>query len=156
MSRVSSKTMTTPDPSGKPEARKSSNVIFTSKCSDVANAPAAPPNKTDFKLFPFATPPAISINSRNVTPNGTSYKPGWVTSPETQNNFGPGDFSVPIFLYSATPFEIIKGTLHSVSTLLITVGLLNKPCVVGKGGFTRGKPRFPSIDSNSAVSSPQM
>src|SRR5688572_16539304 len=127
MSRVSSKTITTPEPNGKPAPRKSSKVILTSKCSDVAKAPAAPPNKTDFKPFPLATPSAISSTSRNVTPNGTSYKPGLVTSPEIQNNFGPGDFSVPIFLYSATPFEIIKGTLHNVSTLLITVGLLNKP-----------------------------
>ena len=33
---------------------------------------------------------------------------------------------------------MISGTLQSVSTLLITVGLSNKPLVVGKGGFTRG------------------
>ena len=50
----------------------------------------------------------------------------------------------------------ISGILQKVSTLLITVGLPNKPWVVGKGGLMRGKPRLPSMDSNSAVSSPQI
>ena len=46
--------------------------------------------------------------------------------------------------------------LASVSTLLITVGFPNRPWVVGKGGFMRGNPRLPSINSNRAVSSPQI
>ena len=32
-----------------------------------------------------------------VTPKGTSYRPGRVTSPERQNSLDPGDFSVPIW-----------------------------------------------------------
>ena len=68
----------------------------------------------------------------------------------------PGERSVPIFRYSAAPRSTISGTLQKVSTLLMTVGLLNKPWVVGNGGLMRGKPRLPSMDSNSAVSSPQM
>src|SRR5215216_6380697 len=119
--------MTTPEPSGRPAARKSSNVIFTSECKEVANAPAAPPNNTACKFLLPATPPAISSSSRNVPPNGTSYNPGLATSPETQNSLGPVDFSVPILRYSSDPLARIKGTLQRVSTLLMTVGLPNKP-----------------------------
>ena len=60
------------DPTGKIAARKSSKVIFTSRCSDVAKAPAAPPKRTDCNPLVLATPPAISSNFRSVTPNGTS------------------------------------------------------------------------------------
>ena len=47
-------------------------------------------------------------------------------------------------------------TLTSVSTLLTTVGLPNRPTSTGNGGLLRGSPRLPSIELNSAVSSPQM
>ena len=47
-------------------------------------------------------------------------------------------------------------TFASVSTLLTTVGLPNRPTSTGNGGLLRGSPRLPSIDSKSAVSSPQM
>ena len=50
----------------------------------------------------------------------------------------------------------ISGTLTSVSTLLIAVGLPNSPTSTGNGGLLRGSGRPPSIDSNSAVSSPTM
>ena len=50
----------------------------------------------------------------------------------------------------------MSGTLASVSTLLTTVGLPNSPTSTGNGGLLRGSPRLPSIDSKSAVSSPQM
>src|SRR3990172_1083120 len=89
-------------------------------------------------------------------PKGTSYTPGRATSPDTQNSLVPGDFAVPSWRYSAAPFRVTYGTLHRVSTLLMTVGLPNNPWVVGKGGLTRGKPRLPSIASNRAVSSPQI
>ena len=46
--------------------------------------------------------------------------------------------------------------LASVSTLFTTVGLPNRPTSTGNGGLLRGSPRLPSIDSKSAVSSPQM
>ncbi len=48
------------------------------------------------------------------------------------------------------------GTLTSVSTLLTAVGLPKRPTSTGNGGLLRGSPRPPSIDSKSAVSSPQM
>ena len=44
--------------------------------------------------------------------------------------------------------------LAYVSTLLINVGFPNSPTFAGKGGLTLGCPLLPSIDSNSAVSSP--
>ncbi len=50
----------------------------------------------------------------------------------------------------------MSGTLTSVSTLLTAVGLPNSPTSTGNGGLLRGSPRLPSIDSKSAVSSPQM
>ena len=48
------------------------------------------------------------------------------------------------------------GTLASVITLLITVGLPNSPAIAGSGGFGRTIPRLPSRLSSIAVSSPQM
>ncbi len=63
---------------------------------------------------------------------------------------------MPIAACSALPLSTIDSTLASVSTLLTTVGLPNRPETVGKGGFERGSPRLPSIELNSAVSSPQM
>ena len=48
----------------------------------------------------------------------------------------------------------ISGTDAKVSTLLITVGLPNKPSSAGSGGLARTTPRFPSRDSSIAVSSP--
>ena len=41
-----------------------------------------------------------------------------------------------------------------VSTLFINVGSPHNPLCAGYGGFTLGCPLLPSIDSNSAVSSP--
>ena len=56
----------------------------------------------------------------------------------------------------SAPSVRIGSTLISVSTLLIAVGLPNTPCVTGNGGLFLGSPRLPSIELNSAVSSPQM
>ena len=67
----------------------------------------------------------------------------------------PFEVSHPIDANQSAPFRIIKGTLASVSTLLINVGLPNKPLFAGNGGFGRGIPLSPSIDAIRAVSSPQ-
>ncbi len=48
------------------------------------------------------------------------------------------------------------GTAAIVSTLFTIVGAPHAPTCAGYGGFSRGSPRFPSNDSNSDVSSPQM
>ena len=154
ISRVSSKTITTPEPSGKPAARKSSNVIFTSRCSEVANAPAAPPNRTACKLLSICQRhlPSRAVHARSHQMEFHTILALHIARNAEQ--FGAGDFSVPILRYSAEPLEMINGTLQSVSTLLMTVGLPNNPCVVGKGGFTRGKPRFP-FDRTQTARSPR-
>ncbi len=50
---------------------------------------------------------------------------------------------------------MIQGMLDSVSTLLMLVGLPQRPLTAGNGGRVRGMPRLPSIEAISAVSSPQ-
>ena len=76
------------------------------------------------------------------------------TFPPNANTFVPFEFSVPIEEYHLLPFKIICAILLYVSTLLIYVGLPHKPLSAGYGGFNLGCPRFPSIDSSKAVSSP--
>ena len=49
-----------------------------------------------------------------------------------------------------------SSTFTSVSTLLMPVGRPKRPRSTGNGGLFRGSPRLPSIELNSAVSSPQM
>ena len=49
---------------------------------------------------------------------------------------------------------MMVGTLASVSTLLMTVGLPNRPDWIGYGGRGRGMPRLPSMLCIRAVSSP--
>jgi hypothetical protein len=48
--------------------------------------------------------------------------PGFITWPETEKIFVPGDFSVPSAAYQSGPFSMIGGIAASVSTLLISVG----------------------------------
>jgi hypothetical protein len=55
--------------------------------------------------------------------------------------FVPGDFSVPSSRNHSTPRTTMSGTFISVSTLLITVGLANRPSTAGNGGRSRGCPR---------------
>ena len=50
---------------------------------------------------------------------------------------------------------MIQGTLAKVSTLLMLVGLPQRPETAGNGGRVRGMPRLPSMEAMSAVSSPQ-
>ena len=50
---------------------------------------------------------------------------------------------------------MIHGTLAKVSTLLMLVGLPQRPETAGNGGRVRGMPRLPSMLAMSAVSSPQ-
>ncbi len=63
--------------------------------------------------------------------------------------------SVPIAANAALPSATMPGTLTSVSMLLTAVGFPKSPTSTGKGGLLRGSPRLPSIESKSAVSSPQ-
>ena len=68
----------------------------------------------------------------------------------------PVEPSVPSAAYASAPSSSTWSTLTSVSTLLIEVGRPKTPWVTGNGGLFRGSPRLPSIELNSAVSSPQM
>ena len=47
------------------------------------------------------------------------------------------------------------GTEASEITLLMTVGLPNRPWIAGSGGLARTTPRLPSSEFSSEVSSPQ-
>ena len=96
------------------------------------------------------------MRSPSVDPKSVSYTPGRSTWPDTQNSFGPVEPSVPMVAYARPPLRRISGTLTRVSTLLTAVGLPNSPISTGNGGLLRGSGRPPSIDSNSAVSSPAM
>ena len=50
---------------------------------------------------------------------------------------------------------MIHGMFEKVSTLLMFVGLPQRPLTAGNGGRVRGMPRLPSMEAISAVSSPQ-
>jgi len=91
-----------------------------------------------------------------VTPNSYSYRPGRSTQPDRQNSRVPVEPSVPIRAKAGPPIRRISGTHSSVSTLLIAVGLLNRPTCAGNGGLLRGSARLPSMELISAVSSPAM
>jgi hypothetical protein len=82
--------------------------------------------------------------------------PGRLTSSVSlrENNIVPGQSFVPKPRYQSAPFNKMRGTLASVSTLLTDVGLPNRPTVTGNGGFCRGSGFLPSITSSTAVSSP--
>ena len=98
-----------------------------------------------------------SIRWRTVIPCGASYAPGRTTLPERQKSRVPVESGgAPICANSAGPTSSTVGTFVIVSTLLISVGDAYRPEIAGNGGFDRGWPRFPSSDSSSAVSSPQM
>ena len=80
---------------------------------------------------------------------------GALDVPGEQNSREPVD-SLPAMRTPRTPSVRIGSTFSSVSTLLIAVGFPKTPEVTGNGGLFRGSPRFPSIELNRAVSSPQM
>ena len=61
---------------------------------------------------------------------------------------------VPIAANAAPLLRAIQATCASVSTLLTVVGLPNKPCSPGNGGFLRGLAGCYSIALRAAVSSP--
>ena len=76
--------------------------------------------------------------------------------PPSWNTWVPRERSTPSSWYALAPSARTAGTLASVSTLLTTVGLPNRPSMAGIGGFARTMPRLPSRLSSMEVSSPQM
>src|SRR5215813_1297720 len=96
----------------------SSKAAHVSDCSGNRIGTDEPHGITAFSVRPSPTPPAYpSISSRSVTFIGASNTPGLRTWPLTQYSFGPPFFSGPSDVYHSTPFEMITGTLQSVSTL---------------------------------------
>ena len=85
----------------------------------------------------------------------TSTNPEFLILPVRAKTFVPLVSSVPIPENHSPPLLIITGILANVSTLFIIVGSPHTPFTAGNGGLGLGIPRSPSIDSRSAVSSPQ-
>ena len=67
----------------------------------------------------------------------------------------PRERPMPIVAIGSAPSARMIGTLASDITLLITVGMPNRPLCAGSGGLARTWPRLPSRLSSSEVSSPQ-
>src|SRR5436305_710575 len=88
-------------------------------------------------------------------PIGTSTRPVLLILPTSENTAVPLLRSVPIDEYQPDPLLMITGTLAQVFTLLMTVGLPQRPFCTGYGGRGCGSPTLPSMDAISAVSSPQ-
>src|SRR5690606_31251322 len=118
-----------------------------------------PPATSALRRLPLAIPPQYSseyINSSTGTPNSISYTPGLLILPLAEISFVPVLRPIPILAYSSPPSLTIETVAAIDSTLFTTVGQPYRPATAGNGGLIRGLPRFPSNDSNSAVSSPQM
>ena len=73
-----------------------------------------------------------------MTPFLTSTTPGRRMGPERPNTLVPGALGVPSAANQAAPPPTMAGMAESVSTLLITVGLPQRPDSTGYGGRVRG------------------
>ena len=62
----------------------------------------------------------------------------------------PPDLPMPTPANHLPPLVTMSGRFMIVSTLLTTVGALNRPFTAGNGGFSRGQPRLPSSELSSA------
>ncbi len=149
-------TIIPPEPMIAPNSLSDSYSIGVSRYSSGMHPPDGPPVCTALNFFPFGTPPPMSkINSRNVIPIGISTRPVFLTFPDRANTFVPGLPSVPIERNHSAPLRIMWRMFPHVSTLLIRVGIPNRPRTAGYGGRRRAIPRSPSIEAMRAVSSPQ-
>ena len=73
-----------------------------------------------------------------------------------QKSFVPALFLRPKEANQSAPLRRMVGATATVSTFVTVVGQPYSPTPAGKRGLSRGLPCFPSSDSMSAVSSPQM
>lgn len=122
------------------------------------------------------------MSSFSGTDISSSTVQGWLTWPEMLKSFVPELCSRPKPANHAPPRRQMVGATATVSTLATVVGqpktpagnqsrercrresgewrwaegLQDVPTSAGKGGLRRGLPCLPSMDSMSAVSSPQM
>ena len=92
---------------------------------------------------------------RMGVPIATSTRPVRATLPDRAKTLVPLLVFVPRALNRSAPIESTVGRFARVSTLLMIVGLPNRPLTAGKGGRGRGMPRRPSMLWIRAVSSPQ-
>ena len=86
---------------------------------------------------------------------GISIRPARRTLPASAKTLVPLLVAVPMPANASAPWRMIHGTMARVSTLLMRVGLPQRPDCAGKGGRKRGMPRRPSTEAIRAVSSPQ-
>ena len=140
--RVSSSTMTTPEPSVAPAARAPSKVRGMSSRRGRRTAPAAPPSSTACSAAARQAGRRPVEQVRERDPEGhlvdaRAARP----SRRRQNSFVPVERSVPMAAKAAAAVLRMGSTLTSVSTLLTTVGLPKSPTSTGNGGLLRGSPR---------------
>src|SRR5664280_3617859 len=97
--------------------------------------PEGPPDWAALKLRPFGMPPPISSTMvRSEMPIGTSTRPVLRIAPARANTLVPLLRPVPMAANHLGPRRRIGATLAHVSTLLISVGLPQRPCCAGNGG----------------------
>ena len=126
MQTLSSITITPAEPSMLPLAASVSKSIGRSAHSAaVMTAADDPPGITALSLrVGTSMPPHCSeMSVMSGMPSSASYTPGFLRCPDMQNSFGPEFFSLPMLMNQSAPRSTMKGTQHSVSTLLMVVGL---------------------------------
>ena len=157
MQRVSSITMTAPEPSIEP-ALAMRVVVHVQSIMIVAGSTGTdePPGITAFSLRPAAHAAGHleQLGERRAQRNLVVAGPLDVA--DTEKILVPPLFGLPMSRNASPPLRMIHGTAAKVSVLLIVVGLPYRPKLAGNGGLKRGWPFLPSSDSSSAVSSPQM
>ena len=154
MSGVSSNTMTTPEPRVASPARVASNVRGASSGPDRRTYPPRPRGEPPGS--PRPRDPARQVERLpHRRPERDLVDAGSPTWPQRQNSLGPVDPSVPVAGRTPPPSSIIAARWQRLD-VVDDRRLAEQPDLTGNGGLFRGSPRLPSMDSNSAVSSPQM
>src|SRR5271167_5096239 len=88
-------------------------------------------------------------------PSGISTSPVLCALPTSENTLVPGLLALPVSVNHAGPLVTMGATLYQVSTLLMLLGLPQRPFCAGNGGRGRGRPASSSKEAIRAVSSPQ-
>ena len=84
--------------------------MATSISSGVSMGADEPPGMTAFSFLSPRMPPAASyITVRNGVPTGSSYTPGLLTCPLTENSMVPPLLGVPRFRNQSPPFMMMEG-----------------------------------------------
>ena len=138
---MSSKAITTPEPSEAPAAR----VAFERERqvelvgSDERPRGAAEQHRLQRPAVAHATGEVEHLAEGGAELHLVDA--GRATHPDRQNRRVPVESAVPVAAKAAPPSSTMRRTLTSVSTLLTTVGLPNSPRSTGNGGLLRGSPR---------------